>query len=150
MPTMLTPHFSLEELTASQTAARLGLDNTPDEAALANLGRLATALEDVRILLGDRPVLISSGYRSPAVNAAVGGASSSAHTKGLAADFTCPGFGSPLAVCRALEPHFARLGADQTIHEYGAWVHLAVAAADAVPRLMALTIDGAGTRYGFA
>ena len=87
----LSKHFTLEELTRSATAQRLGLDNLPSVHELANLMRLATVLEDVRHVLGSRPILISSGFRSEAVNKAVGGSPSSAHRLGLAADFTCPG-----------------------------------------------------------
>ena len=102
MPTtMLTPHFTLDEFTASQTAARMGLPNMPSGQEMANLQRTAETMEKVRTILGDKPVLISSGYRSPAVNAAVGGASNSAHMSGLAVDFTAPGFGSPLDICHA-------------------------------------------------
>lgn len=68
----LSEHFTLEEMTASETAARYGLDNTPDEKALANLTRLAAFLEDVRALLG-KPIHINSAFRSPLANEAVGG-----------------------------------------------------------------------------
>jgi zinc D-Ala-D-Ala carboxypeptidase len=150
MTTMLSPHFTLEEMTASQTAARLGLENVPPyySTERANLRRTAETLELVRSALGDRPILISSGYRSPAVNAAVGGSSSSAHMIGLAVDFTCPGYGDPIDVCRALVPYLDVLEIDQLIHEYGAWVHLGLAIDKA--RCMALTIDNSGTRHGFA
>jgi hypothetical protein len=145
--TYLTAHFSLEELVASQSAARLGLDNSPPAPQLANLRRLAGTMELVRDLLGGHPVLISSGYRSPACNRAVGGAASSAHCQGLAIDFTVPGFGSPLEICRALEPHLAALEIDQLIHEFSAWCHLGLRAE--APRLMCLTINTGGTRHGF-
>ena len=146
--THLTPHFSLDELTLSQTAARQGLDNTPTEAAMKNLKRLAETLEKVRAVLGERPILISSGYRSPKVNAAVGGSKSSAHMHGLAADFTCPSFGTPIMICEVLEPLLDDLAIDQLIHEYAAWVHLGLVSNDK-PRHQALTIDGNGARYGF-
>lgn len=146
--TNLTPHFTLEEMTASQTAARKGLANTPGPTELENLRRLAGVMEEVRTILGNKPILISSGYRSPAVNVAVGGSQNSAHTLGLACDFTCPGFGTPLAICRKLHPHMERLGIDQLIHEYEAWVHLGLRYDK--PRHMALTIDSKGTRTGFA
>jgi hypothetical protein len=145
---LLSPHFTLEELTASQTAARAGIANNPDPAALANLERLCGVLETVRSLLGSVPLLISSGYRCPHLNTLVGGAVYSAHMAGLAADFTCPGFGDPLLVCYALEPHMKRLGIDQLILEYGQWTHLGLAATE--PRHMALMVDGNGTRNGFA
>jgi zinc D-Ala-D-Ala carboxypeptidase len=140
----LTPHFTLEELTASQSAARLGLDNTPPPEMLATLKRTAQLLEEVRALLG-KPVLVSSGYRAPAVNRAVGGAQNSAHMLGCAADFSCPSFGSPLDICRAIVR--SDIAFDQVIHEFRAWVHIAWAPS---PRKMVLTIDAAGTRLGLS
>ena len=97
----LTEHFDLAEFTLSQEAARRGIDNTPPDEVLENLYILAMALEEVRARLGC-PIVISSGYRSPALNAAVGGAPNSAHVLGYAADLTCPGFGAPLSVCKAI------------------------------------------------
>ena len=146
--TKLTEHFTLEEFTDSQTAARRGMDNAPKEGGKAhrNLLRIAETMEKVRAILG-HPVLISSGYRSEWLNAAVGGSKKSAHTHGLAADFTCPGFGTPLAICKALEPHMDDLGVDQLIHEFNTWVHLGLSGGE--PRHQALTIDKRGTRHGF-
>lgn len=150
--TRLTPNFTLAEFTDSQTAARQGIHNVPSPHGQehANLIRLAQTMEKVRTLLGDKPILISSGYRSREVNAAVGGSKSSAHMSGLAADFTCPGFGSPRAICKRLEPHMQELGIDQLIHEYDQWVHLGLRPKDLAPRHMAMTIDRQGTRTGFA
>jgi hypothetical protein len=145
--TALTEHFALEEFTDSQTAARMGIPNVPKGQDLENVRRTAEVMEKVRALLGDLPILISSGYRAPKVNAAVGGASNSAHVYGLAADFTCPGFGTPKEICKKLEPHMRDLGIDQLIHEYKTWVHLGLTHGD--PRHMALTIDTGGTRHGF-
>lgn len=121
----LTPHFTLEELCASEFAARNGIDNTPPPEVVANLLRLARMLEKVRGLLR-KPILISSGYRSPELNARIGGSTRSAHMDGRAADFTCPAFGTPYQVARRIAAQ--RLGFDQMIHEYGRWVHLAVPA----------------------
>jgi uncharacterized protein YcbK (DUF882 family) len=148
----LTKNFTLEEFTDSQTAARKGIANVPAVGSQQrkNLQRTAEVMEEVRTLLGDKPILISSGYRSRAVNTAVGGSKSSAHMSGLAVDFSCPGFGTPLAICRALEPHMRALGVDQLIHEFGTWVHLGLRPADLAPRHMAMTIDNRGTRTGFA
>jgi zinc D-Ala-D-Ala carboxypeptidase len=148
--TQLTPHFTLEEFTDSQTAARQGLNNVPpaNSQERKNIQRSAETMEEVRTLLGHKPVLISSGYRSPQVNAAVGGSKSSAHMSGLAADFSCPGFGNAKVICKKLEPHMKALKIDQLIHEYDTWVHLGLSAGD--PRHMALTIDTKGTRSGFA
>jgi hypothetical protein len=142
--TLLTPHFTLEEFTLSQTAARKGINNAVPPQEYKNLKRCAETMETVRALLGDLPILISSGYRSPKVNAAVGGSKNSAHMSGLAVDFSCPAFGTPLAICEALAPHMERLGIDQLIHEYDTWVHLGLSTG--VPRHMALTIDTNGTR----
>ena len=146
----LTTHFTLEEFTDSQTAARKGIDNVPsaDSRERKNLQRTAEVMEKVRALPGDKPILISSGYRGPKVNAAVGGSKSSAHMSALAVDFSCPGFGTPLAICKKLQPHMKELGIDQLIHEFGSWVHLGLRYGD--PRHMALTIDTKGTRTGFA
>jgi zinc D-Ala-D-Ala carboxypeptidase len=148
--TQLTTHFTLEEFTDSQTAARQGIKNVPsaDSQERKNIQRTAETMEKVRTLLGGKPILVSSGYRSPKVNAAVGGAKTSAHVHGLAVDFSCPGFGTPLQICRKLEPHMKDLGIDQLIHEYTTWVHLGLTGS--APRQMALTIDTKGTRSGFA
>lgn len=153
-PGNLSPHFTMAELTFSATAQSLGVDNTPDPESAANLSALAAALEGVRTICGDNPVFISSGYRSPPVNQAVGGADNSAHLFGLAADFTIPDFGDVLAICRELEPHMAALGIDQLIDESGGgarWVHLGLPIPpNTIPRLMALTINPSGTTTGFA
>lgn len=119
MTTWLSPHFSLEEMTATQ---QRGLDNRPPASVLKRLKATVLVLEEVRTLLGNAPMVITSGYRSPAVNRAVGGSPTSAHMRGEAADFICPRFGSPLAVCRAIAASDLRF--DQLIEEAGAWVHL--------------------------
>lgn len=132
----LSPHFSLAELTVSNAGARAGLRNVPVGTALDNLTRLAQLLESVRALLHNAPILVSSGYRSPAVNNLVGGAHNSAHTRGLAADFIAPRFGTPRAICEAIRASSVQF--DQLIHE-GTWVHIAAPAAGAVPRREVLT-----------
>jgi zinc D-Ala-D-Ala carboxypeptidase len=149
--TQLTPNFSLAEFTDSQTAARRGIANVPpaNSQERKNLVRMAEVMEKIRALLGDHPILISSGYRAPPVNAAVGGSKGSAHMSGLACDFSCPGFGTPIAICKKLQPHMKELGIDQLIHEYNTWVHVGLRASDLLPRHMALTINATGTRSGF-
>lgn len=143
----LTDHFSLAEMTASETAARKGIDNTPSPAIIKNLTRTAQLLERVRVLLGSKPILVSSGYRSPALNAAVGGSKTSAHMQGLAADFICPGFGTPLAICQRLDS--LGMEFDQLIQE-GNWVHIGLAAEGIKPRRQVLTarFSSVGTTYG--
>lgn len=131
----LSPHFTLEELTLSQTAARLGLDNTPDVRVLDNLYRLAATLEEVRNAVGG-PILVSSGYRSPEVNAALPGASpTSAHMDGLAADITAPGL-TPKKLAQVIVD--SGIYYDQLISEFS-WVHLGLAHKLVTPRRELLT-----------
>jgi zinc D-Ala-D-Ala carboxypeptidase len=134
--TQLSEHFGLVEFTQSQTATRRGIDNTPSTMAIQNLERVAQLLEGVRTLLGNRVISISSGYRSPGVNAAVGGAPNSRHLLGLAADFTCPSFGAPRAIC--LKIRDSTLTFDQLIFE-GTWVHLGLSPTGEQPRRQVLT-----------
>jgi zinc D-Ala-D-Ala carboxypeptidase len=143
MTTQLTEHFTLEEFTASDTAAQMGNPNTPPEHERANLDRLAAVMEQVRTLLGDVPILVSSGYRCPEVNAACGGAEDSAHMGGLACDFTAPSYGSAFDVCVKLQPHIHELGIDQLIYEYDSWVHLGLSEGE--PRAQCFTINDSGT-----
>ena len=145
---MLSPHFSLAEFTISQTASRLGLPNTPSPDHFENLKRTAKVMELVRTILLNKPILISSGYRAPQLNEVVGGSKTSAHCYGLAADFTCPGYGDPRTVCKAIEPHLLALGADQLIYEFDSWVHLGLSEGE--PRHMAMTISSLGTSLGIA
>lgn len=139
MATYLTPHFSVEELSVTQ---QRGLDNRPPPPVIQRLRKTAEHLEAVRGLLGDRPITITSGYRSPAVNQAVGGALRSAHMKGWAVDFNCHRFGSPLEVCRAIAA--SDVAFDQLIEE-GSWVHLSV---DPRRRRQVLTKARAGYKLG--
>ena len=141
----LTEHFSLEELIASETAARAGIDNTPPPALLPNLRVLAEGLERVRATLGHRAIRINSGYRCEALNARIGGAKGSRHMLGLAADIICPSYGAPLEVCRAIAA--AGLEPDQVIHEFGKWCHVSFAAPGAKPRVELLTIASAARGY---
>jgi hypothetical protein len=144
----LSPHFTVAELSVSNTGARAGLRNTPVGDALTNLSRLANTLEQVRALLYGAPILVSSGYRSPAINALIGGSPSSAHMRGLAADFIAPKFGRPKAIAETIRGSSIQF--DQLIFE-GTWVHLGLAEKAAVPRRQVLTavFGGAGrkTRY---
>ncbi len=142
-PLYISLHFTLDELTASQMAARTGIDNTPPADVLENLRRTAMALEHVRSILGF-PVMVSSGYRCPQLNAAIGGSKRSAHLRGLAADFTVPAYGSPHKIARVLAA--SELPFDQLIHEYGRWVHLGLADEGQRPRRQLLSIF-AGTGY---
>ena len=139
----LTPHFTLEELTASETAARQGLDNTPGPIAQQNLVRLANFLEEVRKVLG-KPISINSAYRGPEVNAAVKGSKNSQHLVGCAADIKVPGM-TPDQVVRAIIA--SKLQYDQLIREFDAWTHVSISNEEgSTPRGQTLIIDRAGTR----
>ena len=124
----LSPNFWLSELTVSDTADRLGISNQPDTLALANLFKTAELLEQVRKLLGGNAILVSSGFRGQALNTAVGGSKTSDHMRGEAADFRCPGYGSPLDVCRAIAASKVKFG--QLIWESN-WTHISIPSGDA-------------------
>ena len=141
----LSEHFTFVELTNSSTAKRLGLSNIPDGPALYQLTKLAEMLERVRAKLGV-PVTVTSAYRSPAVNKAVGGRTSSDHLKGMAADIVAPRFGTPHAVASALAPHVSELGIQQLILEGikgKQWVHLSIDPVDnPINRIITITDSG--------
>lgn len=137
----MTEHFSLAELT--QTDHRK-FDNTPDLVSVKNLQRLAKFLETVKTALGGKPIIITSAYRSKAVNDAVGSSDKSQHRIGCAADFKVPGM-TPDAVVRTIIA--ADLPYDQIIREFDSWTHISVASKlGDKPRKQALIIDRKGTR----
>lgn len=137
----LSENFSLAQLIASETAALRGIDNTPAPEALANLELLAAGLEAVQALLAE-PLEISSGYRCPALNRAVGGSPRSQHVQGMAADITCPRFGPPIAVAAAIKA--SGIAFDQCILEFNRWVHISFSPA---PRGRVLSIYKASDGY---
>jgi zinc D-Ala-D-Ala carboxypeptidase len=145
----LSEHFTLEELTASDTALRKGIKNIPDEATTKNLTHLANELEKVRAILG-KPMIITSGFRCLELNRHIGSNDTSQHVLGLAADFVCPDFGSPHSICSKLEEEKAKLGFQQMIWEFKQWVHYGVAPIGATPNLQVATIDEGGFRLGLA
>ena len=145
----LTQHFTLAELTKSNTAESLGLDNTPPPEVLPALTRTAEMLERIRSTLGVS-VTVTSGYRAWAVNKAVGGVTTSDHAQGRAADIVAPRYGTPLQIARALAPLVDVLGIGQLIYErFGStsWVHVSTRVPDKrVNRV--ITITSAGTQLG--
>ena len=139
----LSEHFSLDELTASETAARNGWDNSPNLNELSNLKRLAEFLEKVRAVLG-KPIIINSAFRSKLVNDAVGSRDSSQHRVGCAADIRVPGM-TPDEVVKAVIA--ADIGYDQVIREFDRWTHISIPNnPEDKPRQQALIIDRSGTR----
>ena len=118
----LSKHFTLSEMTVSQTASRRCIDNTPGDSEIVNLKQLCeNVLEPIRTHF-DRPVIVTSGFRSVALNKRIGGSATSQHCKGEAADFTVPGV-SNFELCKWMERN---LNYDQLIYEYGesGWVHV--------------------------
>lgn len=121
----LTEHFTIDEATHSNTAASLGISNDPDEEEFDAILDTANRMEAVRDLL-KAPIHVSSWFRNPEVNKAVGGSSTSDHMTGRSVDFTCPAFGTPYDVCKAIASSGIRF--DQLIYETNArgsqWVHI--------------------------
>ena len=113
-------YFTLQELTFSDTATRLNIDNTPTSAIIVNLADTARRMDLIRDLLA-KPITVVSGYRSPPLNTAIGGATHSAHMTGHAVDFISRSFGSPLEICQKIVS--AGIKFDQLIQE-GTWVHI--------------------------
>lgn len=139
----LTPHFTLEEYLHSDTAIARGIANVPDQQSIINMVYHAQMMEEIREICGAHPVLISSGFRSPQLNAAVGGVTNSAHLYGCACDFTIPLFGDVNKICDTLRPHLDDLGIDQLINETGGgarWVHVGRVAYPETPRNQYLVI----------
>lgn len=136
----LSAHFTLAELTASNTAARKGIPNIAPPGIIDTLTLTADRMEKVRALLGNKPIRVVSGYRSPAVNRAVGGSRNSAHMTGQAVDFTCAEFGSPAKVAAYLSRHLTAY--DQIIQEFGEWVHIGFGPGRRMERLTAKKVGG--------
>lgn len=116
-------YFTINELTASNTAQARGIDNTPNAKTQASLTQLIeNVLDPVRRIWG-RPITVNSGYRCPALNAAVKGASNSQHLKGEAADITT---GSSDGNRKLFEKISASgIPFDQLIDESGySWIHI--------------------------
>ena len=147
--TQLSQHFSLAELTRSSVAQARGLSNAPPPELVPRLILTAEMLERIRATLGV-PFTVTSGYRSPQVNIAVGGATSSDHTQGHAADIVAPAFGTPYDIARALAPLVSTLGIGQLILEGikgKRWVHVSTHTPErAVNRI--ITITDSGVRVG--
>jgi uncharacterized protein YcbK (DUF882 family) len=137
----MTEHFSLAELTHTDHRQ---FDNTPNEAELKNIQRLAEFLEQVKTVLGGKPIMVNSAFRSKQVNDAVGSKDTSQHRIGCAADIRVPAM-TPDEVVKAIIA--SDLGYDQVIREFDRWTHISIPnVAGAAPRKSKLIIDKAGTR----
>lgn len=137
----LSPHFTLEELTHTDHRE---FDNTPNENELENLKRLAAFLEEVKTVIGGKPIMVNSAFRSKQVNDAVGSKDTSQHRLGCAADIRVPGM-TPDEVVKTVIA--SGIGYDQVIREFDRWTHISVPnTKEMTPRRQALIIDKAGTR----
>lgn len=148
----LTPHFTVEEFTASDTARRLGIDNSLPATLLVAATNTSQMLEQIRDQLVHRarrdiPILITSGYRCAALNTAIGSSSGSDHIRGMAADFKAPAFGTPYDIACALAPLVTELGIGQLIYEFGTWVHVSTRRPEKELNRI-ITISQSGTRVG--
>jgi hypothetical protein len=139
--TKLTEHFTLEELTHTDHRE---FDNTPNDAEKANLERLALLLEQVKEVLGGKPIMVNSAFRCKQVNDAVGSKDTSQHRIGCAADIRVPNM-APDEVVKAVIA--SGIPYDQIIREFDRWTHISVTnTVDGSPRRQALIIDKTGTR----
>ena len=137
----LSEHFTLEELTHTDHRE---LDNTPNDLEVENLKRLAHFLEAIKAVLGGKPVMVNSAFRSEAVNTAVGSKNTSQHRVGCAADIRVPGM-TPDEVVKAVMR--SGLEYDQIIREFDRWTHVSIPTVQGTPaRRQALIIDKTGTR----
>ena len=137
----LTAHFTYEELTHTDHRT---LDNTPNDDELKNLTRLAEFLEQVKTLLGNKPIMVNSAFRSKLVNDAVGSKDTSQHRLGCAADIRVPGM-TPDEIVKIVIA--SDLGYDQIIREFDRWTHISIPnSTHNAPRKQALIIDKLGTR----
>ena len=137
----LSEHFTLDELTHTDHRQ---FDNTPNASEMANLVRLAGFLEEVKTVLGGKPIMVNSAFRCKAVNDAVGSKDSSQHRVGTACDFRVPSM-TPDEVVKAVIG--SGIGYDQLIREFDRWTHISVpSVAGDNPRRQVLIIDKTGTR----
>jgi len=139
--TILTAHFTLEELTITEHRE---FDNTPNESEKANLMRLAEFLELVKEQLDNKPIMVNSAFRSKAVNDAVGSRDTSQHRLGCASDIRVPSM-TPDQVVQAIRA--SDLEYDQLIREFDRWTHISIPNSPNIkPRKQVLIIDRTGTR----
>jgi hypothetical protein len=139
--TILTKNFTLEELTITEHRE---FSNEPNESEKANLVRLAIFLEQVKELLGGKPIMVNSAFRSAQVNQAVGSLPTSQHRVGCAADLRVPTM-TPDEVVKAIIA--SDLPYEQVIREFDRWTHISVPnLPNLAPRRQALIIDKKGTR----
>jgi len=137
----LSKNFTLEELTHTDHRE---IENTPNSSEINNLKRLAEFLEQVKVAVGGKPIMVNSAFRCKALNDAVGSKDTSQHRVGCAADIRVPGM-TPDEVVKAVIA--ANLDYDQVIREFDRWTHISVPnSPSGTSRKQALIIDKQGTR----
>ena len=143
----LSEHFYMSEFTASDMAARKGINNALPTSLMPNALATMVMMENIRSVLGDKPIIMTSGYRCLALNAAIGSTPTSDHVKAYAVDFKCPAFGTPYEVAKHLANKIDSLGIGQLIAEFGSWVHVSTnRPSKEVNRV--ITISSRGTEAG--
>ena len=142
----MTPHFSLDEFTQSDTASRLNINNRLPDELRENALKTLQMMERIRFHI-DAPITITSGYRCETLNRAVGSKSGSDHTLAFAVDFKAPRAGTPYEIAKDLASVIDVLGIGQLILEFGSWVHVSLARPDKTINRI-ITIDKTGTRAG--
>jgi zinc D-Ala-D-Ala carboxypeptidase len=141
----LSAHFTLDEFTDSDTARRMGINNDLPIELMTNARATADMLERIRAYLVSEsgrniPIIITSGYRCPQLNRAIGSSDTSDHRKAMACDFRAPAFGTPLQVCKAIAPVISVLGVGQIIYEH-TWVHVSTRIPDKIINRI-ITVSG--------
>lgn len=148
----LAPNFTVEEFTASDTAARRGIDNDLPIELYDNAKKTCEALEKTRSWVATKlnkqvPLIVTSGYRCLELNRAIGSRDTSDHVKAMAADIKCPAFGSAYDLAVFIAANMQELGFRQVIYEFGSWVHVSIEQPSKLVNRI-LTIDKRGVQVG--
>lgn len=142
----LSRHFLLEEFLRSETALAKNIKNIASGEEIERLKMVAGHMEEIRALLGHKPIRVTSGFRSEKLNRLVNGVSNSAHRLGYAVDFVCPTFGSPFEICKAIVNSGVMAHIDQIIQEKNRWVHISFAP-EKRGQVLTLFEGGGGRNY---
>ena len=134
----LSENFDLAQFTTSQTAIRKNIDNTPPPEVLFSLEQLCNKVLEPLLKKGFK-FSINSGYRSPALNKAIGGAKDSQHTKGQAADLNPIGLSVEDLYTEIIK---SQIPFDQIIQEFNSWVHISYKSEPRLSKLRAIKVNG--------
>jgi hypothetical protein len=134
-------HFSWAE---AQMTAHRNIDNTIPKELWPAVIYTAVGMESIRLILHKNPIVVTSWYRCPELNAAVGSKPTSQHIKGQAVDWICPSFGTPAQTALACREQADFIEFDQLIFEHG-WIHTSFTIPGIKPRNQVLTLLKGGT-----